>query len=491
MRHYILILFILFISVALACTKISSEADVFLTDPSNVLTKASKEANPEDYLVTKEMVVEYLRCREGKEHEFDITSYPSDNDALLYVVNYPEGWKILPGDSRFGLVLAQGSKGSIDLSSPPENPGFRLWLEDNLTIIQNARGREYKGADTEQSVRIWQMIRSIYNSNSLDGHTSNKTGLKSGDQWAKINYHGTITYDTLAYKAPLIQTKWGQGHPWYVSMPIMYGDTCLTGCPAVAVSQVLYYFHCQQNVPSGLYDNLFISGLLAACTNFDHCVIFDLHRYNFTYNSSKWNNMPLDSISGNTTGYKNVSDLMLDVGARLGQHYSPWDSHVDVNPNYPYYDTTPCKLSGTWAQYSVSSTFSSVKSSLVSNKPVIVSANGNSGGHTWIIDGYLDIEETHTNNYEWWPVSMIPSGTAVFGYMDFSDLLLQYGTVYPGMPAIEQELYPLEFFSMNWGWDGQYDGEYKPINPTDYAWLGFGTHVAVQYNLSPSEFTVN
>ena len=72
-----------------------------------------------------------------------------------------------------------------------------------------------------------------------------------------------------------------------------------------------------------------------------------------------------------------------------------------------------------------------------------------------------------------------------------SCLLLQYGTAYPGMPAIEPEPYHLELLSMNWGWDGRYDGEYKSISPNDYTWHGHGSNVAVLYNITPGEFIYN
>ena len=439
-----------------------------------------------DYSVTKEMVVEYIQSLEGKRRGFSVVPYPSEADALLYVVNFEEGWKIVPGDSRFGLVLAQSPKGNVDLSDTPENPGFRFWLEETKDALHEARGREYKSADTDESVRIWKMIRGKQITEQGGGKTKNKKESKSGTQWAKINFHGAITIDTLAYKAPLIQTKWGQDYPWNVSMPVMGTNTCITGCPAVAVSQVLYYFHCQQNMPTGLYNTIEIVSL-APANESTHCIVDSLYRSGFTYNSSKWSNMPLDSNSTSQLGYKNVSDLMLDIGARLGQHFSPWDTHVHNQT----FDTTPCGLSGTWAQYTASSTFPAVKSSLISNKPVIVSGAGYGGGHIWIIDGYLDMVETYTRYYEWWPVSMIPDGTVIYGYMEYSDLLSQYGTAYPGMPAIEPEPYHLELLSMNWGWDGRYDGEYKSISPNDYTWHGHGSNVAVLYNITPGEFIYN
>lgn len=476
------------IVITVACTKVPVAIDSISTAPSYALTKTTTSTNAGNYCVTKELAAEYIRNSVGGEKPFSITAYPSEENALMFVVSFDEGWKIIPGDSRFGLVLAQSDSGSIDLNNIPDNHGFRLWLEDYGEVIQAAQNREIFTEQAEKSARVWEIIGKIQQFRKGDTPDEKESGTR--DIWAKINYHSNpVTYDTTAYKAPLIQTKWGQAHPWYVSMPIMNGDTCVTGCVAVAVSQVLFYFHSLQNVPSGLYD-VSLSGCIVVPSELDYCKIYSMNRYNFTYNSSKWNSMPLDSTAVNPTGYKNVSDLMLDVGERLGLHYSAYETHLHaVNPNYPF-NTSPCKMSGTWAQYAAT-TYASVKSSLFSNKPVIVSATGNAGGHAWVIDGYVELLETHSGSYEWWPVSMVPSGTAVFGYKDFNELLAQFGNVYPGIQEIDQTQYQENFISMNWGFDGYLDGEYTATNPSDYTWHNFGTHIAVLYDIVPSEFTYN
>lgn len=455
---------------------------------ATVVTKGvSKEQEDADYSVTREMVKSFIQSTSMQDREmFSVLPYPTEDCSLLFVVNFDDGWKIIPGDSRFGLVLAESDTGHLNMSAIADNPGFRLWLEDYQSQIESAKGKVLEGSKAKAGVRIWEMFRKPSINDTLG---AGKDVQNRDLMWGKINFQTNTVTDTFGYKAPLLQTKWGQENPWYDSMPELYGQKCPTGCPAVAVAQVLYYFHNQQNIPTGLYESVVLSNIYYHDPlNPSYCTI-SVNRSNFTYNSSLWNNMPLDSTEVNPTGYKNVSDLMLDVGARLGQKYSLLVSGVELNNGY--YNTGPCKVTGTWAPYSQPSV-SHVTSSLDSNKPVIaVGMRNANNGHTWIIDGYYRAEVTTTNTYEWWPVNMIPSGTVIYEYKSTSELLEEYNhMIYQGMLEVAENSYYIDLLHMNWGWNGRGDGFVTMGSPYNN-WQGYTNNITVQYNLTPSEFIVN
>ena len=449
----------------------------------------SEEENHPDYSVSQEMVESFIHytSKTNKTH-YSITTYPSEENPVLYVVNFEEGWKIIPGDSRFGLVLAESATGHVNVSEITDNPGFRLWIEDYQNQIESARGRIIGGSKANGSARIWDSFRAPQ---AKDSMVLGKNLRDRGMMWGKINFQSNTVIDTTGYKAPLLQTKWGQGNPWYISMPERDGYKCLTGCAAVAVSQILYFFHSQQSMPSGLYGTVSLSG---TTTHYEGPIPYytiSVSRSNFTYNSSLWNNMPLDSTVPNPTGFKNVSDLMLDVGARLNLHYSPYNTYVEKD-TLGFFNTMPCKVSGTWAPYSMAA-LAPVVSSLDSNKPVIAAAihSSNGSGHTWVIDGYLLEEVTTTNTYEWWPVNMIPAGTVVYEYKDVNELLVQYNyMIYQGMPEVTETSDFYRLYHMNWGADGQGDGYASVGSPYNH-WQGYTNNIVVQLNLVADEFTVN
>lgn len=92
------------IVITVACTKVPVAIDSISTAPSYALTKTTTSTNAGNYCVTKELAAEYIRNSVGGEKPFSITAYPSEENALMFVVSFDEGWKIIPGDSRFGLV---------------------------------------------------------------------------------------------------------------------------------------------------------------------------------------------------------------------------------------------------------------------------------------------------------------------------------------------------------------------------------------------------
>lgn len=447
-----------------------------------------REMEEDNYQVSREMVEGFIKNSYHKEREsYSINAYPSEENVLLYVVNFEEGWKILPGDSRFGLVLAESEKGHLDASVQFDNPGLRLWLEDYQDQIVFAKGRIIDGNRAMASAKMWNLFRA----------PSAKVSLKTGQQnknrdlmWGKINFQTNTVIDTVGYKAPLLQTKWGQKSPWYVSMPEIGGNKCATGCAAVAVSQILFYFHNQQNMPTGLYDSVtLLNTYYDDSLNPTSCTI-SVNRSGFTYNSQQWSNMPLDSVGYNPTGYKNVSDLMLDVGARLGLTYRVNNTTVATN-SAGYYATTPCKVGGVWAPFAQPS-LSYVTSSLDSNKPVIAGAMKNiSTGHTWVMDGYYMGEVTTVNTYEWWPVNMIPPGTTIYEYKSTTELLAEHNNmIYQGMLDITESSYYYNQLHMNWGWNGRGDC-FATIGSPYTNWQGYTNNVVVQFNLVTTEFTVD
>jgi hypothetical protein len=117
------------------------------------------------------------------------------NDAF-YIFNAEDnnGFVIVSGDERTEDILGYSETGSIDLNNLPQN--MQSWLEGYRSEIQNL------GNKSIQKIR-----------------RSAKSAV-----------------------APLIQTKWSQGHPYSNLCPLTNGYQCPTGCTATAMAQVLYYY---------------------------------------------------------------------------------------------------------------------------------------------------------------------------------------------------------------------------------------------------------
>lgn len=480
-----------------SCSKDSSTSSnllaeiVFTADSPNAKDADQNEDN--DYLVTRDMVEMLLQeDSESEGSSAAIIPYPSEDNPLLYVVNYANGWKIIPGDSRFGLVLAQSETGQMDLSSETKNPGFKMWLGEYLNQIESARGKQIRGEGFEESARAWLPYRV-----PKVGRANEKTGTAlcnyygpSGElMWVKIKYSLQKEVDTLTNVGPLLQTKWGQETPWDESMYSEYGSKCKTGCVSVAISQVLYYFHNQRNMPTGLYHTINIKDKTVFTRNYVSKYLLRLNRSDFTYNSPRWSCMPLTKEEDNSEGFQYVSDLMLDVGVRMETLYGTDLSSVPIE-GYNHFDETACGLSGTWSHYTYHDAFPAVVNSLDSGSPVFVNAwDKDDHGHAWVIDGYVTVKEKRTRRYEWWPINMVPPGTAVFEYKTTSEMLTQFNyNIYQGMPVFEPDgEYRNTKLKMNWGYDGDGDGQYAMPGSPYENWDGFIKEVWVGYNLTPGE----
>lgn len=456
-------------------------------------TKTAQTSMTCDYTVTPEMVLEYLySLGEEQSKTVSFSSYPEEGLPCLYVVNFEKGFKVFPGDSRFGVVLIEEEDDDLYLTENIENKGFKLWIDDLAIKIEKARGDSRIDSFGEESTRFWDNFRhpSLTKDMMKILDKSIKGGAYSNDDlWVKIKYCNSSNTTILAERGHLLPTKWGQSSPWNVSMGTTNGAQWLTGCAAVAVSQVLYYFNSFCNSPTGLYHTVSIANSYDFYHDSSLFKNITLNRDNFTLNSPRWADMPLDSLSSNTSGYSYVSDLMLDVGERLNMYYSPALSMVFLTNGF--FDIGPCKLNYAWSGYS-SSSVSGVMNSLSQYSPVIITATGPFGGmgHTWVIDGYETIRLVTFEKYMWIPYGTEPSGFTVYDTKTTSELISLYGYFYPGMIVEENhQASTSTYFKMNWGYDGDRDSYLYLINPNEM-WENYYYYKYVHYNITPLEFNL-
>lgn len=452
----------------------------------------------DSYCVTPGMIMEYIKTTSKDSLSIvSVLPYPTEDNPAFYVVNFENGFKVFPSDSRFGLELISGETDNLDLSVKTKNRGFNIWIEELQSQILAAKDNVSADPTVDYS-SIWNSFKnSSLDANQLESlshEVRNRDYLPPDMLWAKIKISNSVSTTVMTDIGHLLQTKWGQGNPWNVSLPDVGGDRWITGCVAVAVAQILYYFNQSLDLPSGLYHSLdVVSTPLSPLSYYGpNYYNVNLNRSNFVFNSSRWGSMPLDSLSGTTTGYRYVSDLMLDVGQRLGMHYSSSLSVVTADSN-GFINIAPCKLSYSWSSFSDTYGIRNVLYSLkYHDSPVIVSAtiNNTSLGHTWVIDGFRATKVTTFEKYGWYPASIIPPQITVYDTKTTSELIALYGEFYGGMQVEENHHTSIEnYYKMNWGYDGEHD-DYLYLVGVNASWDGFNTNKVIHYDLSPSEFNI-
>lgn len=442
-----------------ACQKMDNMPTDSLKDIQNLETKGEVPLNPLDrFAVSLNDAKRYAELyRPGD--SFVVSPYVEGRDTLLYVFNYKEGWMVLSGDRRTYPVIAQGAKGSIKIN---ETSGYGFWLKLYALGISELKIDETK-KENEYTV-IWKAL-----SPARTG--PKRPATKADAKWvireAMINEFS----DYVATVPPLIQTKWGQQAPWNNNYPLdtYYNNKCYVGCEAVALAQVLYYWHNYAGVPTKLFhtissSNSIYSGYVYSdgFLTINYVEDIGFFRNNETNNSSRWNDMALSATSGGNTGY--VGDFMLDIGNRIGMSYTGVASKASflnaATPLAQYY--------GFSYNYRHAPAESYIKEQLQYNRPVIIrstSSYSSSGGtinHTWVIDGY-------TSEHQYYSMLRYCELSTEWGlddevYDTFEEAQAVYGFSAPyDMLPFSREIVR-DHLHMNWGEDGEGDGIYSSLN---------------------------
>ncbi len=212
---------------------------------------------------------------------------------------------------------------------------------------------------------------------------------------------------------PLIDAKWGQSGPYNMNCPLLDGDSTLTGCVATAAAQIMYYHKYPESAKG------------QGCYVLDGDTVWEeMNQYTFD-----WNNM-VDVYDAKATDEQKeaVAELMKACGLGAEMNYDPdfsgaYASNVadafvknmqyDENVSYVIRDA-----------YTNEEWTNLLKSELEAGRPILY--NGYSAlfsGHAFVCDGY------DTNN----------------------------------------------FFHINWGWDGYFDGYFNLnlLNPYDTNNVGY------------------
>lgn len=461
-----------------SCNSFIIEEEPLPNDMLSLEVRSDTKGEADNFEVTFEMAEYYARSFKEKSEIKTIDSYKYEGLTCLYVVNFEKGWMAIPADARVQTILGEGETGNL-YEEDLENPGVRLWLEmakENVYRVKEGGCNNYN----PDNIRLWNNIRTILGLGSI------RSLEPVGDAaWVMV----TNSTSTTIYGADvphLLQTKWGQAYPWNVSLPVdpqLHNQGIdlhfLTGCIPTAVAQILYYFHFKNGYPNDLWHSMdpYISASLG---NNQYKVGLVKYDYDYTVNSDHWNYMALSNNGVGNSSY--VSDLMMDVGVRLNVTYSVSSTGGCILTGN---DIAPCGMSGTGYYYS----FSTVKSDLNLQKPVLVSAGNGSSGHCWVIDGCLD-KTVYTSSaiiyYEYQEGVTYPTGSV---YLTEDEMLAINPNPYDGYSIVTNTTEQTQYLLMNWGWNGNHDNDHYAIAPSSGSgdWEGYNVVPCIIYNLSAGQ----
>lgn len=267
------------------------------------------------------------------------------HEAGYYVFDRPEGGCVfVADDDAVGrTVLGYTDRGSYDAENLPT--GFRDWLDQIAVVMRGV----HEGKIQRQLVEE--------------------------------------TRGRQAVVEPLIKTAWDQRYPYNSYCPVVGGTTCLTGCVATAMAQVMNYWRWP------------VHGFGTASYKDDGCG--QRLTQNLSDDTYDWDHM-LNSYSGDDYSIaqiRAIATLMRDCGYAVQMHYGTRESSASVSAQamrtYFHYSAT-AKDRGSnyypedlWHEY--------IRQDLNARRPVLYSGQKSESGHEFIIDGYDQIGYYHVN----------------------------------------------------------------------------------------------
>lgn len=391
----------------------------------------------------------------GKECNYSVETLNENGHPLMYIINYLDGGFVIIGSSKnYYPILAYSDENSFDLTL--EIGGLSNWMKEtkkaiitsdilNDTIKKKMHDlwkyyekaplkieKQYnrsRSAYTEAQLACWNRCDELQMKYGGEGWRFEplsqteqifaEAGFPSMYQdlcfSAEFN-NSPINASVVGWKdgsvteqvGPLLTTKWHQNSP--------FNDLCNgkpAGCAAVAVAQVMKFYHYPQ--------------------------LFTWDGYSFT-----WDDIPQKAVPGSAQGA-----LLRLVGNAINMHYSSsgsWATPGDLKDGMKFmgYDVT-----------STGHDYNRVEKELFTHKrPVIMVGNddniplpsplnyiGNS--HYWVCEGaHKRIANRMLYFTEWQPNG---KGEFVIGWNTIDVPGLLGGVSY------------LSFY-MNWGWEGKNDG---------------------------------
>ena len=260
---------------------------------------------------------------------------------VFYVFNSKDGgaFVIVSGEDRAEEILAYGDY-SLDMSRIPDN--MRWWLD------QYRRQIEYLQQHPDLVV-------------------TTPSQLNAG------NLRLTVS--------PLCSSKWDQESPYWNQCPTYGGSTCLTGCVATAMAQVMYKWKYPAQAPA----------LSAYTTSTRHISMAALPA-----TTLDWNNMTDTYSSSSSSASKAaVATLMRYCGQSCKMDYDNannggsgayCEDQLDGMKLFGYNSGATCIDRD---NYSASAWNAMMQEDLAAGRPILYAGDDNwAGGHAFVVDGY-------------------------------------------------------------------------------------------------------
>lgn len=308
MKHHVFLFLYIVTTLTVSCQEFQDNATYF------------SNREHDSYSVSEADILTYLQAEKNlsntKTDNVSISPVIYNQDTLLYVINFEDGWEIITADKRAPRTVSFCEKGHITWEEIMSNSEEKAFYERLINELSDLKGTH------------------DYNNENIESDWQNLSILSEHESWVLIST--TILDETIQTQDHLLETRWGQGPKWNCRAPKIspYDTTrCLTGCVPVAAAQMLYYLHDKIGLPEKAYGDCVNNKYIATG---DSTIVLhngDVTFPGVTYFSYIWDLMPLKA-SDSSSYFCSVSTLMVQLGILLSAEYSVDNTSADTMDIY-------------------------------------------------------------------------------------------------------------------------------------------------------------
>lgn len=428
------------------------------------------------FFVSEKDLDSYLKFKKLSQKKEELTVVDiapitdESGDIWAYAINYSEGWELISADKRYHPVIAQSPVGYFKYEEQiePIAEWLRSYSEDidllryseNLSEVFTESAFEQMASYKE----FWDIItanQEYIEANRINTKANPGTG---GGMWVLTS----VFTDTVGYQMVdhLITTHWHQNSPYNSFCPFKsYSSTyrASAGCVAIAGAQTAYYLHDKIGLPIESPLNAFCIAQIPSSSGYYMAYPGDPQMYVYNSSTTAWSQMEVDDDV--------IAALVAYVGISVLMQYGDWSSSMATYILSSYF-FSPNGIDSDYSSLN-SSTYFDLYNNILSELPVIARASceGESGGHSFIIDGYKNERVRITTTYTWVPDD--PQNPSF--YDDRIEIMYT--------PPFNHQI------TMNWGWGNDYPydaGWYSPAGDWQLLFYNFNINKEILYNFRSS-----
>ncbi|MBR4739259.1 MAG: C10 family peptidase [Bacteroidales bacterium] len=362
-------------------------------------------ARPVDANMARRVAETYLNAQGMRNTATLVDITPQTPFTEFYVFAASEGGFILvSADDCVVPVLGYSTTSQFAAKDIPGN--VREWL-DNY----------------EREIRYYKSLEARRGALTVDGGQPGEVAR----QWEMLSAGVMPPAPLTTSVSPLLTTTWNQS-PYYNNLcpADASGNLSVTGCVATATAQVMKYHN---HPTTGYGSHTYTSERTVSGTTYT----FSNLTANFGSTTYQWSSMPNELTgSSSSTQVNAVATLMYHIGVADEMKYSPYASGAT---NYNYFGTLQASSQTSLMQYFkyrpdmaplCRDDYSDVaygvllRAELDQSRPILVSGNNVSAGHSFVFDGYDNYGDIHVN----------------WGWGSYHDGYFTIGSLNPGVGGI-------------------------------------------------------